>query len=176
MTFSSLFEKYKTRKEKQEIERQGDNNFELTYRYMAKNTGISYQKLHEWHSGTYKPESKKQKNAYSEVLRLAQFFELTEVEKAEFFQAACFEPDELDEDEPKILCYFEIKGLITKQQNKKLAKLVKQIRDIFPESSRVIKLEIEGEITDEQLKKLVEDLLDISDDPQITLTMKEENA
>ncbi len=175
MTFSSLFDRYKKRQEKQEIERQGDNNFELTYRYMAKNTGISYQKLHEWHSGTYKPESKKQKNAYSEVQKLAQFFELTEVENAEFFQAAGFEPED-ETEESKILCYFGIKALLTKKQNKKLAKLVKQIRDLFPESSQAIKLEIEGGIMDELLTKLVEDLRDISDDPQITLSMKEEKA
>ncbi len=181
--FNDLLNLYKERQQERESQRQS-RDIKLAWGGIARRLDIDRPKLDAWQKGSYKPESRKKdgkKNAFDEVQRLAQFFELTEEETVEFVRAAGFDPDDLDDgdstnptDEPKILYYFGIKALLTKKQKKKLAKLIKQIYDIFPESSRTLKVEIEGGMTDEQLRKMIEDIRDISDDPEITLSMKEE--
>lgn len=179
MEFSKLLSFYKERQEERESERQG-KTITLAWNQIATQCKMERRKLYAWCDGQYKPESKKiegKEKARSEVHRLAQFFELTEEERSEFLKAAGFKVPSQDEDpttEPKILYYFGIKGLLTKEQKKKLFKLVRQIRNIFSEPSLIIQFEIEGEITDEQLEKMVEDIRDTSDDPQITLLRKEE--
>jgi predicted HicB family RNase H-like nuclease len=180
-SFNELLYLYKTRQEERESQRQG-RDIQLTWGGIGGTLNIERRKLDAWQRGLYKPESRKKdgkKKAFDEVQRLAQFFELTEEETLKFVKAAGFESDDLDNgdfttEEPKRLYYFGIKALLTKKQKKKLGKLIKQIYEIFPESSRTLKVEIDGRITDEQLRKLIEDIRDISDDPEITLSMKEE--
>ncbi len=181
--FNDLLNLYKERQQERESQRQS-RDIKLAWGGIARRLDIDRPKLDAWQKGSYKPESRKKdgkKNAFDEVQRLAQFFELTEEETVEFVRAAGFDSSDLDDgdstkpaEEPKIVYYFGIKALLTKKQKKKLAKLIKQIYDIFPESSRTLKVEIEGGMTDEQLRKMIEDIREISDDPEITLSMKEE--
>ncbi len=172
--FSKLLNDYKQRQEKREGERQG-RAIKFAWDEIARRCNIPRKKFGAWQQGYWTPESRKtdgKKNAFKEVQRLADFFELTKEERVEFFQAAGFDdiPDEEATEEPKALYYFSVKGLLTQKHKKKVLKLIRQIDSLFSEPSQTVKLEIEGEeITDEQLEKILEEIRHLSDDPQITL-------
>lgn len=171
--FSKLLNDYKERQEKREGERQG-RAIKFAWDEIARRCNIPRKKFGAWQQGYWTPESKKtggKEKAFEEVRKLADFFELTDEERAEFFQAAGFDeiPDEEATEEPKALYYFSVKGLLTQEQKKKVHKLIRQIYTLFSEPSQTVKLEIDGEITDEELKKILEEVRHLSDDPEMTL-------
>ena len=154
--FSKLLKHYKERQENRESERQG-RTIKFAWDEIARRCNISRQKLAAWQQGDWTPESRRtdrRKKAFEEVGGIADFFELTDEERAEFFQAAGF--DALDEDpteEPKTLYYLKIGGRFTKKQKQKLVKLIKPIYSFF-QAIQTFKFEIDGEVTDEELEKI----------------------